>query len=388
MIFGRRAVSTVVGLDLGSHSIKIVEMDHSGKSPTLTNYGITELVPDAVQEGKVVERESVLESIGVLFDTCQIANRQINVALNGTDVIIKTIQTDRMSSEELEKTISWEAEQNVPFPLSDISLDYQVLDPEGEDPRMNVLLVAAKRDLIDEKLALFEEAGCDVVLMDVDTFALMNALRTNYESVAEGCHCIVHFGNESTHLGLVRNRLPILTRNLQVGGKKLVETIQGQLGISEDEAYMALYGSMEELESEVRAESEVSAESELSAENELSVAESEISAQSEGEGGKAPPDITPFLPVLLDEVTIGVNRAAAFLESTEESGSIEKIYLSGGCANIPELDHIFEEKVGIPTEIANPLSTISYKAELFQAEPVERVAPTLMLAIGLGLRLP
>jgi len=369
MIFGRRAVSTVVGLDLGSHSVKIVEMNHSGKSPTLVNYGITELVPDAIQEGKVVDRESVLESINVLFDTCQIANRQVNVALNGTDVIIKTIQTDRMSNEELEKAISWEAEQNVPFPLSEISLDYQVLDPEGDDPRMNVLLVAAKRDLIDEKLALLKEAECDVVLMDVDTFALMNALETNYESIARGCHCIVHFGNESTHLGLVRNGLPILTRNLQVGGKKLVETIQGQLGISEDKAYMALYGSMEELESGESAESEVSAE-------------------SEGEGEKAPPDITPFLPVLLDEVVIGVNRAAAFLESTEESGSIERIYLSGGCANIPNIDHIFEKKVGIPTEIANPLSVIPYKAELFQGEPVKRVAPTLMLAIGLGLRLP
>lgn len=363
MIFGRRAVSTVVGLDLGSHSMKIVEMNHSGKSPTLVNYGITELVPDAVQDGHVVERESVLESIGVLFDTCQIVNRQVNVALNGTDVIIKTIQTDRMSDDELEKAISWEAEQNVPFPLAEISLDYQVLDPEGDDPRMNVLLVAAKRDLINEKLALFEEAGCDVVLMDVNTFALINALEANYESMAQGCHCIVHFGNESTHLGLVKNSLPILTRNLPVGGKKLVETIQGQLGISEDEAYITLYGDTESVESEE-------------------------SGEGEGESEKAPPDITPFLGVLLDDVGIGVNRAAAFLESTDESGSIERIYLSGGCANIPDLDSIFEEKVGIPTEIANPLSMISYKAELFQGEPVEKVAPTLMLAIGLGLRLP
>ena len=371
MIFGRRAASTVVGLDLGSHSIKIVEMDHSGKSPTLVNYGITELVPNAIQNGKVVERESVIESIGVLFDTCQIVNRQVNVALNGTDVIIKTIQTDRMSNEELEKTISWEAEQNVPFPLSEISLDYQVLDPEGDDPRMNVLLVAAKRDLIDEKLVLLEEAGCDVVLMDVDTFALMNALEANYESMAKGCHCIVHFGNESTHLGLVKNNLPILTRNLPVGGKKLVETIQGQLGISEDEAYITLYGPTEVVESEQGGEGEGKGESE-----------------GEGESGKAPPDITPFFGVLLDDVSIGVNRATAFLESTDESGTIEKIYLSGGCANIPDFDHIFEEKVGIPTEIANPLSMVSYKADIFQGEPVEKVAPTLTLAIGLGLRLP
>lgn len=353
MFFGRRGASTVVGLDLGSHSIKIVEIDHTGKGPILVNYGLTELVPGSVVNGQVTSKEPVLEAINLLFETCKITTRQINVALCGTDVIIKTIQTDRMSTEELQKTITWEAEQHVPFPLAEISLDYQVLDPEGEGAQMNVLLVASKRDLIEERLTLFEEAGCDVMLMDVDTFALLNALEANYDAPAEGCHCIVHFGGESTHLSLVRRGLPILTRNLPVGGRKLVEIIQGQLGLSEDEAYLTLYGE-------------------------------------EGEAGPAAAkrDLKPFLDTLLDDVAIGVNRAAAFLESTEESGSINRIFLSGGCANIHEINRLFEEKVGIPTEIANPLNRIGFKSELFVAEPVEKVAPTLMLAIGLGLRQP
>jgi type IV pilus assembly protein PilM len=353
MLFKKRAAATVVGLDLGSYSIKMVEVDHSGKSPVLVNYGITELVPEAIKNGHVVERPAVIEAIGVLFDTCQVANRQVNVALSGAEVIIKTIQTDRMSIEELQKAISWEAEQHVPFPLAEISYDFQVLDPEGTTPQMNILLVAAKRDLIEEKLSLFEEAGCDVMLIDVDTFALMNALETNYEVPEGGCHCIVHFGNESTHLGLVKNGLPILTRNLPVGGKNLVQKIQEQLGISEDEAYMALLGNTEGKED-----------------------------------GKTPTDITPFLGTLLDDVAIGVNRAAAFLESTEESGNIEKIFLSGGCTNILDLDRYFKDKVGIATQIANPLAKVAYKPTLFQVETAEKVAPTLMLALGLGLRLP
>ena len=368
MLFGRRSSSTAVGLDLGSHSIKIVEIDHSGKMPQLVNYGITELLPGAVVNGQVVQKEAVLEALGLLFDTSQIATRQINVALNGTDVIVKTVQTDRMSSEELQKTITWEAEQHVPFPLAEISLDYQVLDPEGDGAHMNVLLVAAKRDLIEEKLALFEEASCDVMLVDVDTFALLNALDANYDQPTEGCHCIVHFGNDSTHLSLVRRGLPILTRNLPVGGKKLVEIIQGQLGISEDEAYLTLYGE---------------------------AAEPGPAAGGAGGAGAAtapeaaaPRDIKPFLDTLLDDIAIGVNRAAAFLESTEDSGSINRIFLSGGCAIIPEISRLFEAKVGIPTEVANPLNKIGAKSGLFQAEPVEKVAPNLMLAIGLGLRQP
>jgi type IV pilus assembly protein PilM len=344
--------TTTVGLDLGSYSIKIAELDHAGKTPTLVNYGITELVPGAIKDGLVADRAAVLEAINVLFETCQIANRQVNVALNGSDVIVKTILTDRMKHEELKKTISWEAEQHVPFPLNEISLDFQVLDPEGDSPQMNVLLVAAKRDLIDEKLALFEEAGCEVVLIDLDTFALTNALIANYEAAREGCYCIVHFGSQTTHLGLVRQGLPILNRNLPVGGRSLLETIQGQLGLSEDEAYAALLGQSAEKES------------------------------------ASAPDIKPFMFSLLDDVATGVNRAAAFLESTEGGGRIDKIFLSVGCANIPGLDGQFQEKVGIPSEITNPLARINYKPGLFRMEPVENVAPMLILALGLSLRVP
>jgi type IV pilus assembly protein PilM len=375
--FGKRGMSSVVGLDMGSHSIKVVEMDHSGKTPVLVNYGITELVPGAVVDGQIQDRQAVLEAINMLFDTCQIASRQVNIALNGSDVIIKTIKTDRMNDEELAKAISWEAEQQVPFPLSEISMDYQVLDPNADDAQMNVLLVAAKRDLIDERLNLLEEAGIDVMLLDVDTFCLLNALETSLASQAENCHCIVHFGNESTHLGLVRGGLPILTRNLPVGGRKLVDLIQAQLGVDEDQAYMALYGAAGE-------------------DNDLTALETSADGSLDPMGGSGlsessmdtPVDIAPFVDSFIDDISIGVNRAAAFLESTEESGTITNVFLSGGCANIPGLDTKFADKVGIPTSIANPLSEISFKNELFQAEPAEKIAATLMLAVGLGLRLP
>ena len=376
MIFnlGKRGASSVVGLDMGSHSIKVVEIDHSGKTPTLTNYGINELAPGAIVGGQVQQQDVVLDALNMLFDTCQIASRQVNIALGGSDVIIKTIKTDRMNQEELAKAITWEAEQQVPFPLSEISMDYQVLDPDGTDPQMNVLLVAAKRDLIDERINLLESAGFDVLLLDVDTFCLLNALEANVSGQVESCQCIVHFGHESTHLGLVRRGLPILTRNLPVGGSKLVDTIQAQLGVDEDQAYLALYGQEG---TEMPLETPVQ-----------SPAEPGLGVEEPPYSGSGMEGIKPFIDSFLDDVVIGVNRAAAFLESTEESGSITNIYLSGGSANIPGIDRMFEEKVGIPTLVANPLSEIAYKSELFLAEPVEKVAATLMLAIGLGLRTP
>ncbi len=371
--FGKRGVSSVVGLDLGSHSIKVVEMDHSGKAPVLVNYGITELVPGAVVNGQVQDRRAVLDAINMLFETCQITSRQVNIALNGAEVIIKTIKTDRMNDEELAKAITWEAEQQIPFPLNEISMDYQVLDPESEDAQMNVLLVAAKRDLIDERMSLLEEANIDVMLLDVDTFCLLNALEANLEPQPDSCHCIVHFGNESTHLGLVRGGLPILTRNLPVGGRKMVDMIQEHLGVDEDEAYMALYGADAEDEQLSALET---------------TADSPQAADGPGLTPSSALDITPFVDSFIDDIAIGVNRAAAFLESTEESGTITNVFLSGGCAHIPGLESKFANKVGIPSSVANPLSEISYKNELFQAEPAEKISATLMLAIGLGLRLP
>ncbi len=357
MLFKRKSSATVIGLDLGSYSLKMAEVDHSGKFPQLVNYGVTELVPGAIRGGRIQDRAAVVEALAVLFDSCQVAGRQVNLALSGAEVIIKTIQIDRMTGEELQKVIGWEAEQHVPFPLAEISFDYQVLDPQADSPQMNVLLVAAKRDLIEERLALLEEAGCEVIVMDVDTFALLNALEAGCDPPSEGCHAIVHFGHESTQLGLVRGGLPILTRNLPVGGRNLVELIMGRAGVSEDEAYLALLG------------------------------------QNGGEGAApvataAALDLSLLFGGLLDDVIIGVNRAAAFLESTAEGGSIARIYLGGGCAAIPGLDRYFEDRVGVPTQIANPLERIAFRPGLFQAEPPERVAPALMLALGLGLRLP
>ena len=351
--------SSVVGVDIGSHSIKLAEIDHSGKEPNLINYGITELIPGAVEGGMIVNHEAVSEAINVLFDTCQITNRQVCVALNGSDVIIKTIQTDRMSLDDLSKNINWEAEQHVPFPINEISLDYQVLDPDGTDEHMNVLLVAAKRDLIDERIGILEQAGCDVLVLDVDTFALMNALEANYDPPSEaGCYCIIHFGNNTTHLGLVKRGLPLLTRTLPLGGHKIQETVAGQLGISEDDAYLLMIG-----------------------ENPLA------DEAAEGET-MPPPDITQFYPAILDDLVIGVNRAAAFLDSAAEGGTIEKIFLSGGCTQLPGLREQFESQVGLTVETVNPFSRINYKQDLFAMEPAEVVGPSLMLAIGLGLRIP
>ena len=314
------------------------------------NYGVTELLPGTIRDGQLMDRPAVIQAINTLFDSVGVANRQVSVALGSSEVIIKNIQTDRMKLEELRKTISWEAEQHVPFPLSEISLDFQILDPEGSDPQMNVLLVAAKRDLIDEKISLFEEAGCEVVLLDVDAFALMNALEATQESFGEGCQCIVHFGNEGTHLGLAKHGLPILTRNLPVGGRQLIETLQAQLGLSEDDAYLALIGQNPE--------------------------------------GSLPMDLQPYPARLAGryrdrgQPRLGLPRKYGNRGAYRKSVPLRRLLqYSRPAGYLPG-------KTGLPAEVINPLEKIHFKPELFNVEPVERMAPLLMLAIGLGLRVP
>src|SRR4051794_2605452 len=183
-LFGRNA--TTVGLDIGSGLIKLVAISHASGGPVLTKVAFTSVVNDAIVEGEVMDPAIVAEAIKGLMASAGIKSKKVVTAIGGRDVIIKKIAMDRMKEAEAREVIRWEAEQHVPFDMDNVELDFQILDPEAEGLQMTVLLVAAKRELVEHKLALLSDVGLEASIVDIDAFALHNAFELNYPDAMRG----------------------------------------------------------------------------------------------------------------------------------------------------------------------------------------------------------
>ena len=171
-----------------------------------------------------------------------IKTKQVVTAVGGRDVIIKKITMDRMKEAEAREVIRWEAEQHVPFDMDNVELDFQILDPDGEGLQMTVLLVAAKRELVEHKLALLADVGLEPSIIDVDAFALHNAFEINYPEAMNGVVGLVNIGHETTNINILDDGVPVLTRDIPVGTRRFREDLQRERGLSAEEAETLLQG--------------------------------------------------------------------------------------------------------------------------------------------------
>ena len=343
-LFGRNA--TTVGLDIGSGLIKLVAISHASGGPVLTKVAFTSVVNDAIVEGEIMDPGLVAEAIRGLLASAGLKGKKVVVAVGGRDVIIKKIAMDRMAETEAREVIRWEAEQHVPFDMDNVELDFQILDPESEGLQMTVLLVAAKRELVEHKLALLNDVGLEAGVIDVDAFALHNAFEVNYPEAMRGVVGLVNIGHETTNINILDDGVPVLTRDIPVGTRRFKEDLQRERGLSADEAEAVLRGS--------------------DAANEA---------------------LDPLLESRGEELAVGIERAAAFLQSSSRSANgIGRIFTTGGGARIPRLNKVLSDRLRIPVQLANPIEKLQVADGVFDRFPVDEVAPLLMLPIGLALR--
>jgi type IV pilus assembly protein PilM len=343
-LFGRNA--TTVGLDIGSGLIKLVAISHASGGPVLTKVAFTSVVNDAIVEGEIMDPAIVAEAIKGLMASSGIKTKKVVVAVGGRDVIIKKIAMDRMKETEAREVIRWEAEQHVPFDMDNVELDFQILDPEAEGLQMTVLLVAAKRELVEHKLALLSDIGLEAGVIDVDAFALHNAFEVNYPEAMRGVVGLVNIGHETTNINILDDGVPVLTRDIPIGTRRFKEDLQRERGLSADEAEAVLRGT--------------------DAANEA---------------------LDPLLESRGEELAVGIERAAAFLQSASRSANgIGRIFTTGGGARIPRLNKVLSDRLRIPVQLANPIEKLQVADGVFDRFPVDEVAPLLMLPIGLALR--
>ena len=336
---------TSVGLDIGSGILKVAVIDHSGSEPELVKVATTEVAADAIVEGEVMDPGIVAEAIRGLFSAAGVKQKQVVTAVGGRDVIVKKIQMDRMKEADAREVIRWEAEQHVPFDMANVELDFQILDPSAEGLQMNVLLVAAKRELVDSRTSLLVEAGLRASIIDVDAFAIHNAFELNHPDALQGVVAIANIGHEITNVNILEDGVPVLTRDLSVGTRRFREDLQREKGLSAEDSEKVIQGQAQH------------------------------------------PDLASYVDARGEEIAVGVERAAAFLATASRSaGGLSRVYTAGGGSRVPGLNDALSSRLKVPVEQANPVQRLKVRDAVFDAVAVDEVAPLLLLSVGLALR--
>jgi type IV pilus assembly protein PilM len=341
-LFGRKR--TRIGLDIGSGFVKVVEVDHSGSQPEVVRVNMRPLAPDAIVEGEIMDYGLVSEAVMGLFQEMGLKGADVVTAVGGHDVIIKKIEMDRMKESDAREVIRWEAEQHVPFDIKSVELDFQILNPHEEGLQMQVLLVAAKRELVDNKVGLLQDAGVNPVIIDVDAFALHNAFEHNYPNSTYGIIALVNIGHETTNVNILESGVPILTRDIPFGSRKIREDLQRERGLTAEQAEDVV------------------------------------------QGRETVHDLDSFVSTSADEVAVGIERASAFLMTREDGDSVGKIYLSGGGARIPGMTATLGRRMNVETELVNPFERVPVRPNAAGGISVDEAAPMLLLPLGLALR--
>ncbi|MFP6628074.1 MAG: type IV pilus assembly protein PilM, partial [Myxococcota bacterium] len=228
----------VVGLDIGSSSVKAVEIASKGRDKgfELRGLGIAALPAEAIVQGAFLNSSAIVDSISEAIEIGRIKATDAAVAVSGHSVIVKKVGLPVMSREELEDQIQWEAEQYIPFDMNEVHLDFQILDTRGDEGQMDVLLVAAKRDLIDDYVQVIQEVGLTPATVDVAAFAVENAFEMNYRTEPDEVVALVNIGAQVVNINVIQNGVPAFTRDITMGGNQYTEEIQKSLSVTFEEA--------------------------------------------------------------------------------------------------------------------------------------------------------
>ncbi len=338
-----------VGLDIGASSVKAVQLKRTRGGCELVRLGVSSLHPETIVDGVIMDSGTVISAIQQIFTENQIKTKDVVVAVSGHSVIVKKIKVAKMKPQELEDAIPWEAEQYVPYAIEDVNLDFQVL--ESTDPNANdldVLLVAVKKDIINDYLSIISTAGLNAVVVDVDAFALENAFELAYEVEREQVVGLVNLGAAVMNINILQGGLSEFTRDSPLGGNRYTESIQKMLGLSYEQAETLKLGGEVE--------------------------------------GRTFADAQPAIDMVNAEVAGEIRRSFDFFRSSSHSDTIHRVILSGGSARLPGLVEYLSENLEMPFEVSNPLRKIKADPKKFDPEYLEIIAPQLAVSVGLALR--
>ncbi|HHL39365.1 MAG TPA: type IV pilus assembly protein PilM [Deltaproteobacteria bacterium] len=339
----------VVAIDIGSSSIKVVQLDEAKKGWELSKLGIAFLPPEAIVDGSIIDSMTVTNTVKELLKEHSIKVKDAVSSLTGHSVIIKKVSLPAMSEEDLAESIQWEAEQYIPFPMSEVNIDFQILgeDEEGKG-QMDVMLVAVKKDVINDYTNVLKEAGLNPVVIDVDSFALENMMEINYTIAPNENVVMVNIGASITSISVMMGGVTGFTRSVPNGGNQFTEEIQRQLNVSFKDAETLKKGGVVE--------------------------------------GVDTTDLDEAIESVSTNVVLEVRRSIDFFLSGSPGAFINKIYLSGGGSKVKGLKEMMQDSTGIPVETADPFNGVIYNPKHFESQYLSEMGPYFGVAVGLATR--
>jgi type IV pilus assembly protein PilM len=342
---------TIVGLDIGSSAVKAVELKGSGKAFRVVAFGVEPVPPDAIVDGAIIDAGAVADAIRRVFEANKaFKTKDVCASLSGNAVIVKKITLPVMTPSELDESIYWEAEQYIPFDIQDVNLDYQILDP-GTGPEssgsMDVLLVAAKKEKINDYTGVILQAGRTPVIVDVDAFALQNAFETNYGVDPGEVVVLLNAGASAININILQGDQSVFTRDISMGGNAYTEAVQKELDLP--------FESAEQIKKGIPVD------------------------------GATFEDAQPVLKAVSENVMLEIQKTFDFYKASASSDHINRIMMSGGASRVDGFREMLEERFATAIETFDPFRTIGCDPKKLSID-ISEASATAAVAVGLALR--
>ncbi len=340
----------LVGVDIGTSSIKVCQLKESRKGYGLLRLGYTTLPPQTIVDGHVMNSKAVVDALGRVFAEAKVKQKEVALSISGQAVIIRKITVPMMTAAELDEQIQWEAEQHIPFDIKDVHVDYEVLRRRPEAGQMDLLLVAAKRDEINDYTQIARSAKLKPLVVDIDAFTVQNLFENNRGLAPDQTFAIINVGASLASINIVSRGASAFTRDIANGGNYITEQIQKQLGISWEQA--------EEFKC----------------------------ASVYGGPAAVPAQVPQVIDAVCDSIAGEIQRSLDFFLATSGEAEMNRIFLTGGSSNLPALPAAIQRRSRVAVEVINPMEQIGVEAREVNTQLLQLRAAQLCVALGLAMR--
>ena len=341
----------LLGVDIGSSSIKICQLKQSRTGLALHRVGFAHLPPGAVADGKVHDTEVVTQALNSALKQSGIRQREAALSVSGQIVIIRKITIPLMSRAALAEHIDWEAANNIPFDLEEVHVDYQVLRRRPEVDKMDLLLVAAKRDDIDSYANLARRAKLKPLVFDIDAFTVQNLFELTHGLPPGQTVALINAGASTSTLNIISGGVSAFTREIASGGNVITEEIQKSLGISPEQANAYKCGG-----------------------------------DPHGKPGMVPKVVGDIVSQVCDSIASEIQRSVDFFMATAGEGEIAHIMLTGGTANLPALAEAIQRRSRVAVRVWGPLQGVTVIPRSINPNLLQYHGAQMAVALGLALR--